>query len=161
MGIIFTIGYEGATLQDFVATLRHSGIQRVLDVREIAQSRRRGFSKNGLAAALAEAGIGYTHLRQLGDPKAGREAARRGDLVEFKNIFEAHLHLPTTVEALRTAAGICQMEPAVLLCFERDPQLCHRALVAKRLTDLCSFSVRHLGVVRNAAEHIGSIAEAA
>lgn len=161
MGIIFTIGYEGAAPQDFVATLQHWGIQRVLDVREIAQSRRRGFSKNALASALIEAGINYTHLRQLGDPKDGREAARRGDIKSFQSIFESHLELPETKAALREAADICRSEATALLCFERNPQLCHRTLVAKRLTDLCFLSVRHLGVVHNAAERLGPIAEAA
>ena len=161
MSTLFTIGYEGASLADFIATLQRSGIQRVLDVREIAQSRRRGFSKNVLAAALCEAGISYTHLRQLGDPKAGREAARRGDVAEFKRIFEEHLQLPETTEALSTATDICQQEPTVLLCFERNPQLCHRTLVAKRLTDLCSLSVRPLGVIHNAGERFRPVAEAA
>lgn len=161
MQTLCTIGYEGASLHDFVATLQVAGVEHLLDVREVAQSRRKGFSKNALAGALAEVGIGYTHLRQLGDPKAGREAARRGDIEEFLSIFESHLELPETKVALQTAAEICQSEPSVLLCFERNPQLCHRTLVAKRLTNLCSLSVRHLGVVHNAAERFQSIAEAA
>ena len=161
MHTLFTIGYEGASLQDFIATLRHSGVRRVLDVREVAQSRRRGFSKNVLAGALAEAGISYTHLRELGDPKEGREAARRGDIAAFQSIFQDHLELPATKEALSTAADICQQEATVLLCFERNPQLCHRTLVAKRLTALCSLSVRHLGVVQDAGERFRPVAEAA
>lgn len=161
MRTLFTIGYEGASLSDFIATLQHSGVERLLDVREVAQSRRPGFSKNALATALAEVGIQYTHLRQLGDPKAGREAARRGDIEAFLSIFEDHLELQPTREALQTAAEICKSEATVLLCFERNPQLCHRTLVAKRLTDLCSLSVRHLGVVHNATERFKPIAEAA
>lgn len=158
---LFTIGYEGASLDDFIATLQHSGVQRLLDVREIAQSRRRGFSKNALASALAEVGISYTHLRQLGDPKDGREAARRGDVAAFQKIFEDHLELPETKQALFLAADICQREATALLCFERNPHLCHRTLVAKRLTDLCSLSVRHLGVVHNARERLSPVAKAA
>jgi uncharacterized protein (DUF488 family) len=161
MSIIFTIGYEGASLEDFVATLRESGIQGVLDVREVAQSRRRGFSKNALADALSKADIAYTHLRQLGDPKEGREAARRGDLAAFQSIFQDHLQLAETKAALAAAADICQKATTVLLCFERNPQLCHRTLVARRLTELCSLSVRHLGVVHNAGERFRSVAEAA
>jgi hypothetical protein len=69
--------------------------------------------------------------------------------------------LQETKEALSTAVDICQREPTVLLCFERNPQLCHRTLVAKRLTDLCSLSVRHLGVVHNAGERFRPVAEAA
>lgn len=161
MPTLFTIGYEGASLADFIATLQRSGVMRVLDIREIAQSRRRGFSKNVLATALGEVGISYSHLRQLGDPKQGREAARRGDIARFQSIFEDHLQLPETKQALLLAAEICRNEATVLLCFERNPQLCHRTLVAKRLTDLCSLSVRHLGVVHNAREHFGPVAEAA
>jgi uncharacterized protein (DUF488 family) len=161
MGEIFTIGYEGATLQDFVTTLRIAEIKHLVDVREVAQSRRPGFSKNSLAAALVEAGIGYTHLRQLGDPKPGREAARRGDIATFVEIFEEHLQLPATKDALSTAASICNLQPTVLLCFERNPQLCHRTLVAKSVADLCSSSVRHLGVVHNGAGKFRPIAKAA
>jgi uncharacterized protein (DUF488 family) len=158
---LYTIGYEAAALEDFIATLQLAGVERVLDVREVAQSRRRGFSKNLLAAALSAVGIGYTHLRQLGDPKEGREAARRGDIAGFQSIFEDHLELPETKDALATAAEICQCEATVLLCFERNPQLCHRTLVAKRLTDLCSLSVRHLGVVHNGVERFRPVAQAA
>lgn len=161
MRTLFTIGYEGADLRDFVTTLQLAGIRHLLDVREIAQSRRRGFSKNALAAALAESGISYAHMRQLGDPKPGREAARRGDVETFLRIFEDHLELPATKEALVAASQVCEQDATVLLCFERNPQLCHRSLVAKRLADLCSLSVRHLGVVHHAGEPIRPVAEAA
>jgi uncharacterized protein (DUF488 family) len=71
--ILATIGYEGADVDDFVATLRSAGIRRLIDVRELAISRRRGFAKRALSGALADADIEYVHLRGLGDPKeAGR-----------------------------------------------------------------------------------------
>src|SRR3954453_21108705 len=79
--ILTTIGYEAAELDDFVATLLAAGITRLIDVRELPISRRRGFAKRALSEALADAGIVYVHLRGLGDPKEGREAARVGDLV--------------------------------------------------------------------------------
>jgi uncharacterized protein (DUF488 family) len=97
MQTIYTIGYEGASVQGLIGTLEHMGIQHVLDVRELPQSRRPGFSKKVLAEALAQAGIEYSHLRQLGDPKNGREAARRGDINEFKAIFEAHMDTPKLI----------------------------------------------------------------
>jgi uncharacterized protein (DUF488 family) len=161
MRTLFTIGYEGASLPDFIATLQLAGVEHLIDVRAIAQSRRPGFSKNALCAALTAAGISYTHVRQLGDPKPGREAARRGEIKSFQSIFEDHLQLPETKAALQIAAAICQAEVAALLCFERNPQLCHRTLVAKRLTDVCSLSVRHLGVVHDAGERFRPVAEAA
>lgn len=161
MSQVLTIGYEGASLDDFIATLRLAEVRHVLDVRQIAQSRRRGFSKNQLRLALSEAGIAYTHIRALGDPKAGREAARQGRFDDFQRIFEAHLEVEDTRIALREAAAICQAEATVLLCFERNPQFCHRSLVAKRLTTLSSLSVRHLGVVHGAESQFNPLAAAA
>src|SRR5688572_16080609 len=66
MQTIFTIGYEGATLSDFIATLQVAGVRRVVDVRELPQSRRPGFSKNVLRTALEEHGFAYEHRKPLG-----------------------------------------------------------------------------------------------
>ena len=76
--ILSTIGYEGATLPEVIAKLRAAGVEVVVDVRAVAASRRAGFSKTVLRASLAAEGIGYEHLRTLGTPKPGRDAARRG-----------------------------------------------------------------------------------
>lgn len=149
MTAIYTIGYEGARLEDLIATLHSQGVARVLDVREIAQSRRPGFSKRALSEALAASGIGYTHDKRLGDPKNGREAARAGRLDLFQQIFERHLEQPSTLEALSSAAETVSAEPTALLCFERNPKTCHRTLVAQHLAVVCSLSVRHLGVVEH------------
>jgi len=73
---LFTIGYEAATLDDLIGRLKAAGVQVVIDVRAIAASRRAGFSKTVLAASLAAENIDYVHLRALGTPKAGRDAAR-------------------------------------------------------------------------------------
>ena len=77
---VFTIGYEATTMADFLAALARAGVQRVIDVRALPLSRRPGFSKTSLAASLAEAGIGYVHLKALGTPKRGRDAAKKGDV---------------------------------------------------------------------------------
>ena len=65
---IFTIGYEGATVGEFLAALEKAGVKRVIDVRALPSSRRPGFSKSPLGAALGEAGIDYVHLKALGTP---------------------------------------------------------------------------------------------
>ncbi|MEI9965338.1 MAG: DUF488 domain-containing protein [Caulobacteraceae bacterium] len=90
----------------------------VIDVRAVAASRRPGFSKTMLAASLDEAGIGYLHLRALGTPKAGREAARAGRTAEMRAIFEAHLEEPQAQMALAEAAEIAANRPSALLCYE-------------------------------------------
>lgn len=160
MNTLYTIGYEGAALDDFVATLIAAGIKHVMDVREVPQSRRPGFSKNILAAALSTEGIGYSHWKQLGDPKPGREAARQGRMEEFRAIFEAHLALPQSQAALRAVSQEITRQATVLLCFERNPKDCHRTLVAHQLTGLCSLSVQHLGVLGHGAKR-RTLAEAA
>lgn len=158
---LFTIGYEGASVEDLIATLQLAGVEHVLDVRELPQSRRPGFSKNGLAAALAVCRIGYSHTKQLGDPKEGRDAARRGDWETFRRVFEGHLALDATKAALADAARVASSKATVLLCFERDPRNCHRALVARSMSEICSLNVQNLGVVHNARQRSRTVREAA
>src|SRR5215213_10025469 len=89
-----TIGYESATQADVIDRLKTAGVEVLIDVRAVAASRRAGFSKTLLAASLNEAGIGYVHLRQLGTPKPGRDAARKGHIAQMHEIYEAHLAEP-------------------------------------------------------------------
>src|SRR5262245_40249810 len=91
---IATIGYEGATPDAFDAALRAAGVEMLVDVRAVAVSRRKGFSKSALSQRTREGGRDYLHLRDLGDPKAGREAARAGQLNLFRQIFAAHMKTP-------------------------------------------------------------------
>ncbi|HKR24571.1 MAG TPA: DUF488 domain-containing protein [Allosphingosinicella sp.] len=123
---VFTIGYEGATQAELVAALAAAGVRTVIDVRAVPMSRKPGFSKNVLAAGLREAGIDYVHLKALGTPPAGREAARKGDLERFSRIYAAQLETPEAgAEAARMVA-LAEEQPSALLCFERDPAQCHR-----------------------------------
>jgi hypothetical protein len=91
---IFTIGYEGTTMADFLAALKEAGVRQLIDVRAVASSRRPGFSKTALRNSLAEEGIGYVHLRALGTPADGRAAARAGRLDDLKRIYAGQLELP-------------------------------------------------------------------
>ena len=75
-----TIGYENDTQPQMIARLKDAGVETVIDVRAVASSRKAGFSKSLLAASLAEAGIGYYHLRDLGTRsilRASRSKATR------------------------------------------------------------------------------------
>jgi uncharacterized protein (DUF488 family) len=141
-----TIGYEGSALTDFIATLLAAGIERVIDVREIAQSRRPGFSKGALETALVDANIDYQHIRQLGDPKHGRDAARAGDFELFRAIFTAHMDLQASQVALHEAIVLAEEKKSALMCFERNPKHCHRTIVADRMVALSSLARIDLGV---------------
>src|SRR5689334_14532407 len=94
MNPLATIGYERDTQAGVIARLKAAGVDVLIDVRAVAASRRAGFSKTLLAASLAEAGIEYRHLRQLGTPKPGRDAARHGRIDEMHAIYEEHLAEP-------------------------------------------------------------------
>jgi uncharacterized protein (DUF488 family) len=128
---IFTIGYEGATVAEFVAALQAAGVQRVIDVRAIANSRRPGFSKNSLRASLDEAGIDYVHLRALGTPAEGRAAARSGRTGELRRIYAGQLELPEAMAQGAQMLELAREKPSALLCLEREPAGCHRSLLLK------------------------------
>jgi uncharacterized protein (DUF488 family) len=128
---IFTIGYEGATIAEFVAALQKAGVERVIDVRAIANSRRPGFSKNLLRASLAEGGIDYVHLRALGTPAEGRAAARSGNVPELERIYAGQLELPEAIAEGAKMLELAAEKPSALLCLEREPGGCHRSLLLK------------------------------
>ena len=126
---IYTIGYEGATQAELVAALAAAGVERVIDVRALPLSRRPGFSKTPLKGALAEAGIDYVHLRALGTPAAGREAARKGQHAELQRIYAGQLELPEAIAEGAQMVELARERPSALLCYERDPGGCHRTLL--------------------------------
>ncbi|MEM8821227.1 MAG: DUF488 domain-containing protein [Pseudomonadota bacterium] len=130
---IVTIGYEKATLPEICARLQGAGVTRLIDVRAVASSRRPGFSKSQLAAGLAEAGIAYTHLRALGTPKAGRDAARAGRIEEMRAIFAEAMTAPEAEDAFAALTVMASQERVALLCFEAEAHGCHRRVLTERL----------------------------
>lgn len=153
--MLATIGYERSTLADFIATLRLARTDVLVDIRERAQSRRPGFSKTALSAALKEAGIEYLHLRELGDPPAGRAAARSGKLDLFRSIFGEVMRSDAAYKALATIETLTSSQAVCLMCFERDHKDCHRKIVAEALESRLDVRAIHLGVKLGAADDSG------
>lgn len=131
---IFTIGYEGVAMGEFLSALQEAGVERVIDVRAVPNSRRPGFSKTPLRNALAEVGVDYVHLRALGTPAAGREAARAGRKSELERIYAGQLETPEAMAEGAMMIKLASEKPSALLCFERDPACCHRTLLWQSLT---------------------------
>lgn len=148
--LLYTVGYEGADLSDFIATLKTHNIKQIIDVRDLPLSRKRGFSKNALASALAEVGVRYLHLKSLGDPKDGREAARSGDTARFRRIYGRHLDSIEAKDGLKAAAVAAKKVTSSLLCYERDHIDCHRSMIADRLKD--NFKIQHISVASPVAK---------
>lgn len=126
---IFTIGYEGTTVGEFLAALQQAGVERVIDVRAVPNSRRPGFSKTPLRNALAEVGIDYVHLRALGTPADGRAAARAGRHEELERSYAGQLELPEAMAQSAHMVELSREKPSAVLCYERDPSGCHRTLL--------------------------------
>jgi uncharacterized protein (DUF488 family) len=126
---IFTIGYEGATQPELIAALTAAGVERLIDVRAVPLSRKPGFSKNILAAGLREAGIDYVHLKALGTPPAGREAARKGKVDVLAAVYAEQLETPEAGVQSAQLLELAGEKVSALLCFERDPGMCHRTLL--------------------------------
>jgi uncharacterized protein (DUF488 family) len=133
MNTVYTIGYEGTDIERFVQTLKAVGVQVLADVRAVALSRKKGFSKTALRNRLAEEGIEYVHYNMLGDPKPGREAARAGQYDEFRKIYSKHLATVEAQLALKELEIAVEDKATCLLCFERDPNVCHRSIVTQAL----------------------------
>ena len=142
---VATIGYEHATQEALLATLKAAEVDLLVDVRAIAASRRPGFAKRQLAAGAEAAGIGYLHLRALGTPAEGRLAARKGRHEDLRRIYEAHLAGDAAQAALGELADIVASGRHVcLLCLERQPEHCHRNMIAQALAARLGVQVTHL-----------------
>jgi uncharacterized protein (DUF488 family) len=134
--LLFTVGYEQTPAHAVLNDLQSAGVKLLVDVRAVAASRRPGFSKKQLAAGLNERGIGYIHLRGLGTPKDGREAARSGNQTALEKIYQAHLKTPQAREEMDELAALVKTAgPVCILCYERDHQECHRRWIAEIIED--------------------------
>ena len=138
---LFTIGYEKSTPDALVAALTEAGVRTLIDVRAVPASRRPGFSKGKLAERMEAAGIAYAHLRDLGTPKAGRDAARAGQVEKMHGIFHAHMKRPEAQAALLQAIMLAEHAPSCLLCLERSHDDCHRAILAAMMQERAKFAV--------------------
>jgi len=132
---LFTIGYEGRCVAELIADLRTADVTSLVDVRRTPLSRKPGMSKTRLSAALAEAGIEYLHLRELGNPKDNRAAFRRG-APQARELLRDRLRAEPGRAAVLQAAELARTRIVALLCFEHEPATCHRILVAEEIVRL-------------------------
>jgi uncharacterized protein (DUF488 family) len=141
---LFTVGYEGRSIDELVDALHVAGVQRLIDVRELPLSRRRGFSKTALGDVLRRAGILYVHVKALGNPKPNRERYWAGDIEGGAAVYRAHLNNGSRSALIELAESLGD-HPACLLCFERDHTVCHRDVIVEELQGLAPrLKVSHL-----------------
>ena len=127
---LYTIGYEQAKPASVLGELKRARVQMLVDTRAVAASRRPGFSKRQLAAALDEAQIAYIHLQKLGTPAEGRTAARNGDVDALWRIYDKHIKSKDAQDALGELIALIKSGKRIaLLCYCRDPKTCHRSRI--------------------------------
>ncbi len=142
---LFTIGYEQTPAKAVLDELENAGVKLLVDVRAVAASRRPGFSKSQLAAGLDARGISYLHLRGLGTPKEGREAARGGKFALLHRIYAAHLKTPQAKEELDELSALAKKSgPVCILCYERDHTHCHRQWIAEIIEERDGVKIENL-----------------
>jgi uncharacterized protein (DUF488 family) len=145
MHTLFTIGYEKAKPAAVLRELKRAKIELLVDTRAVAASRRPGFSKRQLAAALDETGIAYVHLQKLGTPAQGRAAAKSGDFDTLWRIYDKHIKKAEPQEELAELVGLVKSGKRIaLLCYCRDPKACHRSRIVANLKKCTRLKIEDL-----------------
>ncbi|MDR2373223.1 MAG: DUF488 domain-containing protein [Bifidobacteriaceae bacterium] len=129
------VGYEGLGLDAFVESLLGLGVGVLADVRLTPVSRKPGFSKRALAAAVGEAGIEYLHYPELGNPRHNRAGyAWTGEKgAAARDAYRRMLAGPPAAAAMRSLGEAARSAKVAVLCFEADQRHCHRQQVLEAL----------------------------
>ena len=138
---LFTVGYEGREQEEFVESLRRAGVKRIIDVRIRAGSRKRGFSKTAMQERLAQDGIDYVHLRDLGTPLEMLKKVRATGVYDWDGYRD---HMLQQTDALSAAEALVLEKQSALLCYEADANDCHRWIIADHLSERLDLDVQHL-----------------
>jgi uncharacterized protein (DUF488 family) len=149
--VIYTIGYEGLSIGEFVDILQAHAINVLIDVRELPLSRKQGFSKNSLSTAVTNLDIQYIHMRELGAPREVRHHLREtGNWIEYCRGYQYVLE--NQEEALKKISDLSKSLRVCLMCFEEDYQICHRSLITNKMTSMGLIkNVNHLNPKREKA----------
>ena len=133
MRTLFTTGYAGHDPESFVEKLRQYDIETLVDVRQNPVSRKKGFSKTKLSEFLAQQGIGYVHVRELGVPRELRKRLQAGDCTLDEYFTEFRRYASDQADSLAAVDRLAAEKRCCLLCVESRPEDCHRAIVADLL----------------------------
>jgi uncharacterized protein (DUF488 family) len=141
---IYTIGYERRSIDEFIECLIKNNIAQLIDVRSNPQSRKPGFSRLNLAETLERYGIRYLSFPALGIPSERRKRfpgiANRRTLLDW---YEDNI-VTLWPQEIKVLLEFIRQKPSVLMCFERDPTLCHRLKLANLVSNLTGQAIVHL-----------------
>ena len=139
----YTVGYEGKCIDGFLAGLLRKGIQQIVDVRRNPISRKYGFAKSTLMRNLANLGLKYVHIPELG--VATEERADLSDAKAYDALLDRYERsLPEKVMHVDRVVELLHETASALLCMERDPSMCHRSRLAARAASVGGLELIHL-----------------
>ena len=145
---VYTLGYEGLSIDEFFGILTENRILHLIDVRRDPVSRRYGFHKKTLASFCDGYGIEYTHLPKLGiESKYRKEIKTEADRKALLSYYETDI-LESETEAVALVSRLMSERPSVLMCLESDPNRCHRSILASVVAKISGLPVRHLRAER-------------
>ena len=144
---VFSVGYEGLTIDSFLYKLIATNITVVVDVRNNPQSMKYGFSKKSFKQYIENAGMKYIHIPELGIPSSMRKGL--GESVSHKTLFKAYENklLPKQETEIKQLIDLTNKDERIaLVCFEADHNLCHRHTLIEHLQKTTAFkrAVIHL-----------------
>lgn len=125
--VVASVGYQQRNVDDFIDTMRRLEIEKVIDIRELPLSRRKGFSKTALTERLAKAGIVYRHVREAGNPYRKREVSTKQCLRLYMG------HLGRNPDVIESVANELRGKRVAILCYEREHNACHRSVLIQLL----------------------------
>ncbi len=134
---LFTIGYEGDSIDGYLQRLIRNRVKLLCDVRRNPLSRKTGFSKNQLATYCSRVGIGYLHVPELGIP--GHRRMELNSQADYDALFAEYEveDLPQQEDAVARLVNLLdEHERIALTCFEKEPHCCHRHCVAEAMEKL-------------------------
>lgn len=129
---IYTLGYQGLSLEAYIGIIKEHPIAKVLDVRAAAWSRKPGFIKSTMQKGLHDVGIEYRHLQSAGNPFRKEES--ENVLEKYQEYLRKH---PEPLEAIEAEIALASKDQhsVCMTCFEKDPQQCHRSIIAEALLE--------------------------
>ena len=141
---VYTVGYEGHSIDGFFDKLLIAGIKRIIDVRYNPMSRKYGFSKKTLENVSAGLGLRYEHFGNLGiHPSFRAELESAQDYQELLSWYDSTV-LEDERNCVEFVAKSMTETPSALLCYEKDAAYCHRSRVGQRLSEITGLEVINL-----------------
>jgi uncharacterized protein (DUF488 family) len=151
---LFTIGHSTRPIDEFIDLLSAHGVQRLIDVRKIPQSRHNPqFGREQLSTSLDRAGIHYTHMSGLGGLRRPRKDSTNTGWqnASFRG-YADYMQTPEFEDSLNRCIELAKQEHVALMCAEAVPWRCHRSLIADALVAR-GIDVREIASATEARPH--------